>query len=66
MKVDTEWENIDVEGDYGSVDGIRVTCDRCGHSVESGGTGSASFRRCAALLRDECPKGEDNFYIVDD
>lgn len=66
MGVATDWEYTDVEGDYGSSEGIRVTCSRCGYDVESSGTGSGSFKRCAALLREECPRGELNFYIVDE
>ena len=33
------------------------------HSTESYGTGDKSVKRCLALMRDECPMGENNFYV---
>lgn len=63
-KVSTTTDYVDVDGDYGSVDGVRVTCDKCGHYEESGGTHDSSIRRCAALLNDNCPENENNFYVV--
>ena len=42
--------------------GVVACCGRCGHSTTSFGTGEASVRRCLALLREECPRGEINFY----
>lgn len=58
-----EVEVVDLDGDYGSVEGVEATCSRCGHVTESFGTGSASIRRCLALMRDECPLDESNYYI---
>lgn len=55
---------VDLDGDYGSVAGVEVTCDRCGHSEESFGTEEASLSPCAYLLRENCPKGENNYYEV--
>lgn len=43
--------------------GVEATCPRCGHSTRSWGTGDVSIRRCLVLLREECPKGEKNFYV---
>jgi hypothetical protein len=57
---------IELEGDYGMVDSVEVVCSRCGHFTESFGTGQASIRRCLALLREECPKKERNFYEADE
>ena len=54
-----------LDGNYGDVEGIQVTCPRCGHATESFGTSAASVRRCMALLREECPRGETNFYVED-
>jgi len=51
-----------LDGDYGSVDGIVADCPRCGHRTESFGTSESSILRCAAQMREECPKGENNFY----
>lgn len=66
MRVECEVEYVDLEGDYGDVEGVRVTCGRCGHSEESFGTSGASIRRCCALLRENCPEDEQNHYIPDD
>lgn len=63
-RVTTSTDYVEVEGDYGSVDGVEVTCSRCGHSEQSGGTHDASISRCAILLRENCPRGEKNFYVV--
>ena len=45
---------------------VEVTCGRCGHSVRSWGDSDSSVRRCLVLLREECPEGENNFYIAED
>ena len=65
MQVDVEILQTDVEGDYAQVDGLCLVCNRCGHEVEVAGTGNASARRGAAMLREECPKGENNYYKAD-
>lgn len=52
----------DLDGDYGTVEGYEVECERCGHCVEVFGTSEASIARAAVMLRDECPRGENNFY----
>jgi hypothetical protein len=31
--------------------------------TESYGTSEASVRRCLVMLREECPRGERNFYV---
>lgn len=48
------------------IDGVIVTCSRCGQEQESFGQSEASMKRCFALLKEECPKGESNFYVADD
>ncbi len=53
---------VDLEGDYGSVEGVQAECSRCGHVTESFGTDSPSVRRCLLLMRQECPNGEQNYY----
>jgi hypothetical protein len=66
-KVYWEIEETEIENDYGrSVPGIVATCSECGHSTESFGTNLASIRRCLALMREECPQDEANFYVGDD
>lgn len=62
MKVRATIEMAELEGDYGPVDGLTVTCERCGHSVEIFGRSESSELRGAAQLREECPRGEKNFY----
>ncbi len=55
------------ENDEGrEVDAVAVTCSKCGHETISWGQDEPSVKRCLALLNEECPKGENNFYVVDD
>jgi DNA polymerase-3 subunit epsilon len=62
--VDVEVDEIEVTANSGRiVDGVRVTCGRCSHSVEVCGRTEASVKRGCAMLRDECPNGERNFYV---
>jgi hypothetical protein len=64
MKVCCEIEETLLENEDGfDQEGVRATCGRCGHTTESFGTGEVSRRRCLALLREECPQGERNFYV---
>jgi hypothetical protein len=65
MRVEVEISHTDVEGDHGTVAGLLLTCDRCGHEVEVLGTSGASARYGAIKLKEECPNGEKNFYDVD-
>ncbi len=53
------------EGDQ-TREGVTVTCGECGHKVQSFGTTERSIRRCFFLLKEECPRGENNFYVGDD
>lgn len=64
MRVEVDVEEEELDGDYGPVQGLRLTCDRCGHEVEVFGTEEASAKRGAVMLREECPNGEDNYYVV--
>lgn len=54
-----------LSGDYGDVEGIEATCRRCGNYEESYGTSDNSIKRCLALMRENCPRGENNFYVKD-
>ncbi len=54
---------VELDGDYGPVDGVEVTCNRCGHVTQSFGDGPDSIRRCLALMKEECPRGGSNWYI---
>lgn len=64
MKISVSIDEDELEGDYGSVPGLRLTCSRCGHSVEVFGNEVPSAQRGAVMLREECPNGEKNFYDV--
>lgn len=64
MRVETTTTVIELDGDYGQVESVEVTCDRCNHAEQSYGTGESSVRRCAILLRENCPLGENNYYAV--
>jgi hypothetical protein len=64
MKIKATISYVDLENDRGyDVEGVRVTCERCGHETESFGTSQASIKRCLVLLREECPEREKNFYV---
>jgi hypothetical protein len=45
---------------------VIVTCGECGHKEQSWGDGERSVNRCLALLRENCPQGETNFYKVEE
>lgn len=42
---------------------VSAECSRCGHTTTSLGTTERSVKRCLALMRDECPRDERNFYV---
>lgn len=65
MRVRAQVHEEDIEGDYTSVPGLVITCTRCQHSVEVFGTEAASAQRGAVMLREECPRGEKNFYTTE-
>jgi hypothetical protein len=66
MRVDCEVSYVTLTNDNGiDVDGVEVVCSRCGHKTQSFGTGERSVKRCLALMREECPEGECNFYVGD-
>jgi hypothetical protein len=63
MKVNCDIEEVELEDDRGQMrPGVRATCSRCDHQTESFGTGEKSRKRCLVLLREECPRNEENFY----
>lgn len=45
---------------------IRAVCSKCGHETMSYGTSEESVRHCLVLMREECPLGENNFYVEDE
>lgn len=46
MRVNCSIAEVELEGDYGEVEGLCATCSRCGNETESYGTSDASVRRC--------------------
>jgi hypothetical protein len=66
MEVTCSIDYCELENDDGrAIDSVSVTCSRCDHETQSYGDSSASVRRCLLLMRDECPRGERNWYIAD-
>lgn len=66
MKVECEIDEVDLTNHNDKViPGVRVTCGRCGHQTESFGQSESSIKRCFALLHEECPEGEENYYCAD-
>ena len=66
MRVEVEIDEEDVESDSGrDIPGLRLTCDRRGHVVTVWGTSDRSAKRGAAMLAEECPNDEKNYYDVD-
>lgn len=65
--VDVVMEFKLVENDRGQmVPGCQATCGECGHIEKSFGEGIASQKRNLALMRQNCPKGQSNFYVDPD
>lgn len=58
-------ETILTNDDGNDVEGICATCSLCGHQTESYGTSEKSVKRCLALMREECPEEQANFYVED-
>lgn len=63
--VECEVEYDDIENEDGIImPGVRVTCTRCNHTEESFGQSDKSIKRCLALLHENCPMDENNWYEV--
>ena len=45
------------------VAGTHAECMKCGHVTKSFGVKEGSAKRCLVLLKQECPKGENNYYV---
>lgn len=64
MRVYCDVIETELENDNGyEIEATQAECRRCGHITESFGTSHASTRRCLALMREECPNNERNFYV---
>lgn len=65
MKVSCDVSHTERENERGGpVDGVTTTCSRCQNEQFSFGTSSRSVNRSLALLNEECPRDENNFYEV--
>jgi hypothetical protein len=63
-RVPVSVEETVLENDDGiEVEGVVVTCERCGESVEIYGTSEASIKRGCATLHESCD--QNNFYTYD-
>jgi len=56
-------DEVENEGGH-YVPGVIATCEKCGHKVESFGTSERSIRRCLAVMSEECPEDEKNYYFT--
>ena len=60
-------EQVSLKNDSGfETPSVQATCNKCGHITESFGDLPPSIKRCLALMNEKCPKGEHNFYTVDE
>lgn len=63
-KIDCDVEyTTDYNDDSREVDCVVVTCTKCGHETSSWGHGDSSVKRCMALMNEECPESENNYYV---
>ena len=62
-KVECEVEYVAVPFNGKEILGVLVTCPLCEHAEEAGGRSEASIKRCLAQMRQNCPEGENNFYV---
>jgi len=65
--VECSVEEVLLRGPRGSeIEGVEVTCPRCGERRTSFGTSDASVTRCLAMLANGCPFDDDNIYVEAD
>ena len=63
MVISCQIDEITLEGDYTEIDSVQATCSQCHHTTESYGTSQDSIKRYLALMREECPQKELNYYV---
>lgn len=63
MLVECTISNIELEGDYGEIESVRARCSFCGHTTESFGRSERSVKRCLLLMRKQCPREEQHYYV---
>lgn len=64
VRVTVEEVELDAGDSDHTIDGMKVCCGRCCHEVEVFGTEDSSIKRGCVMLREECPKKENNFYTT--
>ena len=65
LKIDCILKNTTLTNEIGrEVNGVVVTCSRCGQKTRSYGQGPNSVKRCLALMREKCPDKLDAFYAI--
>lgn len=65
-RVECSVEEVETENDNGRTQpAVCVTCKDCGHAETSLGTSDRSIKRCLALLRENCPNKESNYYLLE-
>jgi hypothetical protein len=66
MQVTVATAKVTVKDEQGrEVEGLMLTCSRCGETVEVFGTSGASIRRGCVKLREAC-KEKTHFYVCED
>lgn len=60
-KVESDY--VEHEDSGREVEGTVATCERCGHVTKAYGSSNGSRKRCLVLMREQCPKGESNYYM---
>ena len=60
-----EDDYVEHEDSGRAVAGTRAKCYRCGHETIAYGTTEGSRKRCLCLMREQCPRGESNYYEED-
>ena len=60
-----EEDYVEHEDSGRAVGGTKATCYRCGHVTTAYGSTEGSKTRCLCLMREQCPKGESNYYQED-
>ena len=62
VKCSVDYTSIENDNGY-EVEGVVVTCSKCGNTTESFGTSEGSIKRCLAIMNEEC--NENNFYVAE-
>jgi hypothetical protein len=64
LRVLCDVQTVMLENEQGrEIESIEAVCSRCEWTTQSLGTGESSRLRCLALMREECPEAENNFYL---